>query len=756
MPGASHAYLPLESLGEDGAIPRSRLNDARSAREIVQRLVQANQKRSETDGEVYGLISGNPPFSQVLLEKHAQAWRTNFASRIGEASFNLALSQFSDVVLESNPLAEVRTAHGTDSEKDEWSGIITEQFHRLNQRDDKLVFNLFLSQHDMVLYRCGPLVFEHPFDHRFKAVPQRYVLVPDQTCADVSEWPLAVIRSFYRADQLYAFIRDEDTARRAGWSVATVRKALMNQVPMSSWPRNRKYDWEWYEQRLRNNDLYYGTTLESIPVAHVYYREFPRPGEVEGKISKCSILEDHEQGKFLFRKLHCHSKWQEFIHPFYYDRGDGTHHSVKGYGIKGYGAWAAYDRLNCQLIDSAFMAGSMHFQAATPNDLQNLAVTMMGPYIWHPPGGTYLQTQQLGAVLEGPMAVKQDMVSTVTQNLAQYRQQVANIKRDRVTGKEIDYHADEEAMIGKSQMVRYFEQLDGLWAERFRRASNPDLKLFHPGAVQALEFQKQCRLAGVPGEALEKIEYVRASRTVGNGSVNARRQALDRMYSRLPTYSEDGRERVLEDLDAIDVGHTNMRRYRPKRKDSVGDLEQMADATDKVAAMKTGVPPVIAPSQNPVIYARTWLAAADEAAGTVAKTKGQSMSSVFSFLEIAGPAIHQQLKRFEHDMTRKAEHKKMEAHWKQLAGLHDKLAAQLKQQAQQNAQRQQQLAQQQQKVNGELAIKAKETEAKTQISAWKAQKNMQLREQVHRQNLVIKDATTASDIRNKRLKSLSE
>lgn len=756
MPQGSRAYLPLESLGEDGSIPRSRLNDAQAVSEIVQRLIEANQKRSETDAEVTGLISGNPPYSQRLLEKHAQSWRTNFASRIGEAAFNLALSQFNDVILESNPLAEVKTSHGSDQEKDDWSGIITEEFHRLNQRDDKLVYNLFLSQHDMVLYRCGPLVFEHPFDHRFKAVPQRYVLVPDETLSDVSEWPLGVIRSFYRADQLYSFIRDEPTARKAGWRVAEVRKALMNKVPMSAWPRNRRYDWEWYEQRLRNNDLYWGTTMESIPVSHVYYREFARNGEVEGKISKCSVMEDYEKGKFLFRKTHCYSKWQEFVHPFYYDRGDGTHHSVKGYGIKGYGAWAAYDRLNCHVIDSAFIAGSMHFQAATPNDLQNLAVTTMGPYMWHPPGGTYLQTQSLGAVLEGPMAVKQDLVSTVTQNLAQYRQQVANIKRDRVTGREIDYHADEEAMIGKSQMTRYFEQLDGLWAERFRRAANPDLRLFYPGAGEAMEFQQRCRMRGVPQEALEKIESVRACRTVGNGSVNARRQALDRMYSRLPTYSEEGRERVLEDLDSIDVGYTNMCRYRSKRKASVGELEQVADATDKVSSIKTGVPPVIAPSQNPVVYARTWLAAADEAAGTLAKTNGQSMQSVYSFLEIAGPAIHQQLERFKNDQTRKSDYEKMSAQWKQLAGLHDKLGAKLKQQAQMQAKRQQQLAQQQQKVNGELAIKAKETEAKTQISAWKAQKNMQLREQVHRQNLVIKDATTASDIRNKRLKSLSE
>src|SRR5439155_1415941 len=199
---------------------------------------------------------------------NAMMWRSNFASRIGEASFNLALSQFNDVILESPQLAVCRTEFSKDdNENDDWSGIITEEFERLNDSDDTLVYNLFLSQHEMVLYRCGPVLFEDDLDFRFRALPQRYVLVPDESRSTVAEWKLSVVRCFYTSDELYSFIRYGETASEAGWNVAAVRHALMRIVPYSAWPRHKRYDWEWYEQRLRNNDIYRGASLEAIPVA---------------------------------------------------------------------------------------------------------------------------------------------------------------------------------------------------------------------------------------------------------------------------------------------------------------------------------------------------------------------------------------------------------------------------------------------------------------------------------------------------------
>ena len=769
MARAAGNYLPLETINEDGKPPASRLNDPLSVQQIVDQLNEANDERSETDADVYGMISGNPPYSQSSFNRQAQGWRANFPSRIGEASFNEAKGSFEDIILESldqesGGLAMVQTKHGEDIEKrKEWSDIITEEFQTLNEEDETLLYNLFLSIHDMVLYRAGPIIWEDDLDFRFRAVPQRYVLVPDTTRSAVFEWPLCTILSFYSADQLYGFIRDPAAATKQGWDVETARQGLMRAAPRNLWSRNKRFDWEFYAQRVRNNDLYWGGQSEAIAVAHVYYREFPKPGETEGKISRCSILRDYPTQKFLFRRIGCYEKWANAINPFYYDRGDGTHHSVKGYGIKGFALWSAYDRLQCHLVDSAFMSASMHFQAATPNDMQNISVTPFGPYFWHPPGGTYLPTQQLGANLEGPFSIKQDLLGTATSNLSQYRRQLSREKGNPPTAKQVEVEAQGEEVVGRSQLSRYFEQLDDLWAERFRRAANPELTLANAGGRAALEFQQRCLQRGVPIEALQKVK-VTARRTVGYGSPQQRQGAYARMMQRYQLYDETGKKRILKEVTAADVGYRNLPLFIAEKAEPRYEADQKADATDKVAGMKVGVKPLVSPSQNPVIYATIYLKAMDEAAGTLANTNGQTIREVFSFLEVAGPATAEQLQRFKDDPKRAGEHKALMAHWEKLAALHDKLGKQLKQQAQKQQQeqmkRQQQMQEQSQKVNGELAIRMREVEGKLAASEKKAQGNARLREwtqrnkmamdvQKHRQDLALKDATTASEIRRK-------
>src|SRR5882724_5873524 len=127
MARAAGNYLPLETINEDGKPPASRLNDPLSVQQIVDQLNEANDERSETDADVYGMISGNPPYSQSSFNRQAQGWRANFPSRIGEASFNEAKGSFEDIILESldqesGGLAMVQTKHGEDIEKrKEWS-----------------------------------------------------------------------------------------------------------------------------------------------------------------------------------------------------------------------------------------------------------------------------------------------------------------------------------------------------------------------------------------------------------------------------------------------------------------------------------------------------------------------------------------------------------------------------------------------------------------------------------------------------------
>lgn len=767
MPKNAATYLNLETISKDGAVPESRLNDPIAVQAIVRQMITANEKRSKTDAKVYGLVSGNPPFSPAKLREEGQAWRANFPSRIGEAFLNVALTSYWDLINEAPTKCEVRTAYGNDDERDEWSGIITEEFERLNQDDADLNYMFRHSQHDMVLYRYGPVIFDDFYNFKARPINQSYLLADDGSSSNINEWIIAGARVRYKADELYAFIRNPEAARSVGFDVKEVRRALVERVDSGFWGLNtRNRDWLFYEQRIRNNDLYVSRISEEIPVAHVWYREFPKEGESCGRISHCMIIEDGEPASFLFRRVGRFEKWQNVIHAFHYDTGDGTHHSVKGLGIKSFAALSHYDRLQCHLADMAYFSG-IHFQARDAASMQNLAVQAMGPYIVHPPG-TDLLNVEIGGNLQAPLAVKQDFLTTLTSNLSQYRQDVQRRRTgaEPPTARQINYESENENVIGKSGMTWYCEQLDPFWAERFRRAANPNLTEQNPNGREALAFQKRCRDRGVPPEALQKIEHVRATRTIGMGSADARMQAMVRMLSRFPLYDENGKRKILENITAMDVGWSQMRQYIRKQADTPYTADQRSEASQWVGSMKVGVAPEGSPSWNPVIFAGVWLKAASDAVNGL--QQGANPMEVAGFLEIIGPAIRQQLDRIGgSDERRKGIYDEMDALWRKLSGIHDQLVAQIQKQQQAQMRQQQKIAQQTQQSNGELAIKAAEARGKLQISKEKKDENMQLKREVHDQRLLldaqkatqdraIADVETATQIRNESLKSKSK
>lgn len=746
-------YQNLETINEDGSIPASRLNDAFAVHQIVDQMMRDNEKRNKVDSQLYGLFSGNPPYRQSSLNSQAQGWRCNVNWRIAEAFLNVALTSYWDVISEAPTYCRVETTHGeSEDQRSEWSGIITEEFQKLNKSNpssgqQSLNYMFRVSHHDMVLFRCGPVMFEDTLNFRSRAIKQHKLLVPDRSESSVNQWPLAVVLVDYKVDELYSYIRNPKEAAKIGYNIKAVRHALINAYRnYSGWPNGQRYDWMWLEERIRNNDLYWSNIGEAIPVAHVFWREFPREGEVVGKISHAMVLQDDLSTEFLFRHTHRFDHWQQIIHPFYFDTGDGSHHSVKGMGIKAFGALESYNRMHCHAVDAALWSSSSHWQAADAAAMQNLAVVPMGPWIIHPPGINFIQ-MQLGHQLDGLVAIKQDTLQTVASNLSTYRQDVRRKSGNPPTARQISYESENESVIGKSGMTWYFEQLDDFYTERYRRASNPNLLTVNPGGTEALAFQKACKDRGVKPEALLKVN-VTATRTIGYGSADSRMQALMRMLARIGMYNEKGRLRILEDITAADVGHSTMRRYIEKENVSELPGPQHSEAMDKVVGMKIGVKPMVTPDQNPVIYAEVYLNAGSQSVGGL--EQGANPMEVYQFLEVCGPAIYEQLQRIEQDPTRKAVYDALLEQWQRLAKVHDQLKGKIQQQmkAQQaQAQKQKQLQSADWESRAEMAIKDRESQQKAALKGRNQFTTEGIKRQKHAQDMALKDAETAAKIR---------
>lgn len=723
----------------------AKLDDPIKAQQVAQRIIAADQKRSRYRAEVKGLFDGNPPFKNADLRKAGLSHLHNINWRVPEAMLNTALTQYYDAVFESPSFATVECAY--DEHKDvqvEHGEIITECFQKINEEDPDLSYMFQASQHDMLLMGTGPVMWEDEFDYRAKPIKETYV--PDDTKSNVNQWTICVVRVDYGVEELADKINNEDGATARGWNVAAVRQAIIQATPRDVFG-NSERTWENWQEACRRNELYYSQICETIKVAHIFYREVAEGGK-DPSVSHLAVTIDQSvPGKFLFRKLNRFDNWRQVICPMYYDVGDGTHYSVKGMGVKAYGALHATNRLMCHMFDAAYANSSIMLQALTEASREQMQVTPLGPYMILPPNWNVIQTQ-IASRLDEAMAVKADGMNTVSANLSLYRQNINRQKGNPITAREVEYRAENENVIGRAQLIRYFDQLDEFWQERYRRLANPAYASNLAGGEAAERFRKMLKEKKVTKEAIKNAR-VRATRSIGYGSPDARLQALMRMMARLPLYSETGRTKILEDLTAADVGHALMRRYIPDQEKPPS--EDLVIATLQVSAAKDGVAPVVTGDQNHIVFAQIFLKACDDAAGSL--QQGANPMEVYALIDILGPAIAAHIEALKADPTRKQAVEQLTEQWKQLAKVHDQLGKQLQQMQQQQQEGQQQMQQAQAIQQGqdpEMALKGAESAAKMRMKAAEKGQSMQLKAAQTKQKMAIADVTTATKIRNQR------
>ena len=722
----------------------SRLKDPKAVSDMVRNMIRADEIRAQTRAKVKGLVDGNAPYNRADLRKNSQSYRCNVNFREAESFLNMGLSAFYDVFAEVPTYATVKINH-TDANVDEsYSKIITEEFDRMQKKDGNFDYLMQLSQHEMTLFGIGPMVFEDTLDWRCKPVKAGDLLVPERTKSNVNEWTVAVVRAVYQVHEMYGYIKNPEIAAEMGWNVESVRKAIMDSAPEEE-GRNSSKQWEWYQQQIRNNDLSYSSRCNVIRVSHVYYREFPSDENPQGAISHCVIDERGDNKNFLFRNVRQFEGWEECVHCLYYDKGDGLHHSVKGMGVKMYSSLELKNRLKCSLIDAAVARTAIHFQPSTPSDLNRLSIVQMGPYTVIPPGMQIQQTNSAG-VLDAPLKVEESLEGLLQANLSQYRQRLEKDGNPR-TATEIEALVAQQSVLGKTQLNRYYAQLDALFKERYNRAINPDLTDDVPGGAEALMFQKACRDRGVPKGALKSYDSVIATRTNGRGSQLERRATLNQLLAISNMLPESGRQHVIEDTVAAMTGFHSLQRYFPMpNKDPLAE-EHAQEAAHENALFKLEEELPVSESDNHVIHAQSHLTAGVNSLNSL--EQGGDPAEVSVYLQFLLNHTSNHLNRLANDSTRKEVLGQLKEGFSELLNIFKNLANQVKQQ--QEAQQEEQMEAQAEQEAITSGADPKEQVQMIRAEREENRKDMQAASDVQRKQMLAE-----ADVQIKREKAASE
>ncbi len=739
----------IKQIPETGkfVVPDCRMKDAAATQYWVRRLKDNDCKRAWKRSRTNGLVDGNPPYNRAKLLAANRAEAANINWGIARSYMESGSGAFYDLTNEAPGLVGIRTSHGTDEQREIWSSVMSSEADKILKEDPTWDYEVQQSQNNMVMHGCGPLMFEDCY----KCLPRAFLcgdlLVPEFTKSDTKYWDGGVIMATYYTPELYKFILNEKAASDMGWNVEFTKLVISQAMDIKT-RDGRLYNWEWYQQELKNNSLSYYDDTKVCWLAHVFWREF------DGRITHAIIQQDTQTTtpiEYLYLKVGRYASWQEMIHPMYYDRGNGGyHHSVTGLGVKMYGPMEGQNRLLCNLFDKAFSPNIL-FKPTTTEASQKFQMQNFGDFAVLNSNWDWQQTGVAGLMNDG-MAMNNEIDSVMQQTLSSYRQQIPSKQGNPVTARQIMMEASQMSSLSKTTYNRYYKQWDLLMTEVVRRLCNinsPD--------EMAMDFQERCQELGVPKECFGRVESVEAIRVVGQGNAFMRKdavQSVGQIVGRLP---ETGQQNWVNDYIASSAGQAAVSRYNPPARRSKMASDQNAEAMQWVAAMKVGVSPVITPTQDAAIYATTFLSAASQAMATLGQ--GGNPMEVLQFVSIAGPAIAGQIQRIQGDTTRVPMVKMLEKQWKQLAMLTDKLKQQvgvMQKGQQMQQQKSDQVLSDAQITQAKLEMDINTKGAKTRAQLQQSQEKHQQKMLQAKQNMELQDAKTATEIQLSKSRAAAE
>lgn len=742
----------LETISPEGKVPETRMKSAAQVQDFGRRLWQNDEKRSKKRAQLNGLIGGFPPYRASAMRNAGMAQNCNANFNTAAAYMENGSGAFYDLFSEAPGIVNIKTSHGTEEQKEDWSRILSEEADKIFHEDPLWDYEMQRSQWEMVLHGCGPLIFEDMYRVFPRSVSHGDFKLPERTRADVGYYEVAWADVDWYPPEAYEFIKDPESAKQVGWDVEYTRTRIANAMDIRQ-PEQRAYDWEFYEQELKNNSLSYYDDTKVVHVGYCWWKEF------DGRITQAIVEREATGGsnagdkvgqdesvKYLFFHRGRYANFREAMAAMYMDRGNGGfHHAVNGIGQKMYSAMEFENRLLCRLMDGAF-APKVLFKPTSTEVTQKMQLAHMGNFGVIPAGWEATESPISGFINEG-LAMYRASSDLMRSNLSAYRQQSETPRQgnpETKFGRQLD--AYQQSSLSKTTYNRYYRQLDTLYFEIIRRLCN----LNSPDKRSKL-YQKRCEDRGVARECFGRIESVEAMRVVGEGSAFLRKSSLSEITPLVPRMPEDGQNNWLNDMIAATCGQKSVGRYNPQKRQSELPSDQTFMALEGVGMMKLGIPPVVTSSQNAVTFAGTYLTSAVQALNSV--QKGGNPMEVLKFLGLAGPAILAHLKRFAQDPLRKPVFQKMFQQWKQLGAATDKLKGIVQKQQQ----KQQQLRQQQQEQLSDEALKAQKIRGELTLKKQKQDATLAMQAQKHRQNLAIQDATAASNIhRQNRIAAFSD
>jgi hypothetical protein len=577
-----------------GKNTKKAIQDADQALQIARRLERDDDKRDFNRARVVAAFNGNPPYDERDILSAGQSYRFNVSFGYMEGVIGRAVVPFYELMSDTQYICNVEG----DLEEEKLR-IIRDEFAETLRRWGKWPKLASRLCEDLLLHGWNNLIWPTYYNPWPNFVPQTEGFVHELQQNDVSDLEVFVWKKAYLVHELYNFIADEEVARKAGWNVPNVRKAIENATQSDVFQRHRGGGWTAVESAIRGGTLFSSVVGgKQINTFHVFATE--ENGQVThyivygGKVGPSDISGPNAE---LFVKEKQFPEMEEFLVYFDIDPGDGKWHGSRGLGKRAFNTHRALDKLRCQLMDQAVTSGMTILQADDQSNQEDFTLSVMGPFCVIPPG-INVQATSLPAIATTAFQVDALVSNAMEQRTGDIMPQAPSFVRGtRKTASEANIAASRQAMISKGNIMRFLDPLSksiSIILRRLMRENSPD--------PYAQEFQKNLARHGITADDMKKVRHAKSTGRVDAvlGNEETKYQKMLQMFRGDPNFNQKELDRR---AGAAIVGPKEMEGLIIEDEDKTIQVEAARQQTIETMMMMQGVPMPVSPRDNHEVHA---------------------------------------------------------------------------------------------------------------------------------------------------------
>lgn len=588
-----------EMLGEMQAPPRKVIKDAASALGIATKLDTDDMLASLNRQAIDALLDGQQPYDPAAREAQGLGHLANFNMGGARAKEQNALAAYIDLTDAVETPANFEVDSGDVDVNDYVSSVLADEFDYLHDTWKGYRPTMLRLATQFIRHGVSAVYWDNEWDWRWDAAGLMDFKLERGTHVGDENIKMAKFFDSMTVDELWEKIEDEQAGEAMGWKVEEVKKAIAGADTTASASNAWYKAWDRFQQYVKENAYYLRTTYAKVYVHKLIVREY------DGTYS-LYIINANGGDDFLCKRERYYGDIGELLVTFTYGVGDGMYHTIRGLGFQMFYAEQALNRSWCNLIDGTDLAGKIVFQPTDPNELESMSISNVGPYSIINVRGTFPNVASPN-VNSQVMPVIQLLQKELEANTGQYRAvPVGESDTKGVTATEFRGRTVDQTVLGSAAMTLFYDPLERVFNEEFRRLINPALRQSDPGGKQAFNFRarviKKLSRRNIPWEVVNDVRRVRPNRAMGNGSPQLRQNAAQQLLAVSGYFDEPGKNKAVRAYTATIPGVSWMHvdEYAPLNGPRIPQDANIAAAQN--AAFGSGVPQPVLNTDNQAVH----------------------------------------------------------------------------------------------------------------------------------------------------------